>query len=284
MATIIRRRRLGMSSAKGITEFSKTGIKWVRSDKPLPEDELYIRWGCTANVPAKNVLNTAQAIHEVNDKSTFRVKLSDAKLSPPSAIIATMRNKLGVELGMEYPIVIRPRKHAQGRNIYLCNNPEEARAAVKKCGDDGYASNFVDKVKEYRVAVVQGRAVWVAEKTPGNKDDLAWNVAKGGRFDNVRWDAWPLKVVRVAIEGFNLSTLDFGGVDVMVDKDGNATILEINSAPSLTSPYRQECFAKAFDWIINNDKNRIPLVEARGGYSKFIHPALTDKALIGEAV
>ena len=171
MATIIRRRRLGMSSAKGITEFSKTGIQWVRSDKPLPEDELYIRWGCTSNVPTANVLNTAQAIHEVNDKSTFRVKLANAKLSPPSAIIATMRDKLRGELGMDYPIVIRPRKHAQGRNIYLCNNKKETLEAIQKCGEDGYASNFVDKVKEYRVAVVQGRAVWVAEKTPGNKDD-----------------------------------------------------------------------------------------------------------------
>ena len=107
---------------------------------------------------------------------------------------------------------------------------------------------------------------------------LAWNVARGGRFDNVRWNDWPLKAVRVAIEAFNLSDLDFGGVDVMVDGDNNAYVIEINSAPSLTSPYRQECMAKAFDYILENGKERIPLIKERGGYTKFIHPAITDKA------
>ena len=87
----------------------------------------------------------------------------------------------------------------------------------------------------------------------------------------------------MAIEAFNLSSLDFGGVDVMVDADGEVYVLEINSAPSLTSPYRQECFAKAFDYIILNNKERIPLIDGRGGYTKFIHPALEPKAkLVGE--
>ena len=129
-------------------------------------------------------------------------------------------------------------------------------------------------MSEYRVFVVQGRVACVAQKTPANPDAVAWNVAKGGRFDNVRWNDWPLKAVRVAVEGFKLSSLDFGGVDVMVDAEGDATILEINSAPSLTSPYRQECMAKAFDYILENGKDRIHLIEERGGYLKFIHPAL----------
>jgi glutathione synthase/RimK-type ligase-like ATP-grasp enzyme len=125
---------------------------------------------------------------------------------------------------------------------------------------------------------LSGRAVWVAEKTPANKAEIAWNVAKGGRFDNVRWNNWPLKAVKVAIEAFNLSSLDFGGVDVMVDKDGDVTVLEINSAPSLTSPYRQECMAKAFDYMLEHGKDRIGLVEEKGQYLKFIHPAIDKQA------
>lgn len=278
MATILRRKGLGMSSAKGIASFSKKGIGWVRNDKPMPADDMYIRWGCTSNVPTKNVLNTAQAIHEVNNKAAFRIVMSKAGVAPKSFIIRDGFKKAHNEIGIEYPIVLRPSKHAQGRNIYLCKNANEAKAAALKCGDDGYASEFVDKVEEYRVAVVQGRAVWVVKKTPDNADALAWNVAKGGRFDNVRWGDWPNKVVRVAIEAFNLSSLDFGGVDVMVDKDGNATVLEINSAPSLTSPYRQECFAKAFDYVLEHGKERIPLKENGRFYRKFIHPAVCAEA------
>lgn len=274
MTTIIRRRKLGMSSARGIAEFSKTGIGWVRSDKVLPPDDLYIRWGCTANVPTKNVLNTAQAIHEVNDKGGFRKKLDDAELAP-----STWFNINDVPAkSLARGVVVRPHKHAQGRHVYLCKTDRELIQAVRTCGMGYYISSFIDKIAEYRVAVVQGRAVWVAQKTPSNPKDVAWNVAKGGRFDNVRWGDWPLKAVRIAIEAFNLTSLDFGGVDVMVDAEGGVYTLEINSAPSLTSPYRQECFAKAFDYIIMNNKARIPLIDERGGYLKFIHPAVEPKA------
>jgi glutathione synthase/RimK-type ligase-like ATP-grasp enzyme len=135
-------------------------------------------------------------------------------------------------------------------------------------------------VAEYRVFVVSGRAVAVAKKTPGNPQDVAWNVARGGRFDNVDWGDWPLKAVKTSIEAFNLSALDFGGVDVMVDGDGNCYVLEINSAPSLTSPYRQECMAKGLHYALTRGKERIPLVAERGGWRKFAHPAISDQALI----
>ena len=128
---------------------------------------------------------------------------------------------------------------------------------------------------------VQGRVVWVAEKTPDDPSDIAWNVARGGRFDNVRWGDWPLRAVRVSREAFLLSRLDFGAVDVMVDAEGECYVLEINSAPSQTSPYRQKCMAKAFDYIMRNEnKERIPVTEARGGWKKFIHPALSDEAIL----
>ena len=279
MATIIRRRGLGMSSCKGIAEFSKQGIGWIRNDKELPQDDLYIRWGCTSNVPTKNVLNTAAAIHEVNDKTGFRKVLDEKELCPK-----TWFDAWGFTQGiLKRGVIVRPSKHAQGRNIYLCYSEPEFLKAIDKCGHGWYASEYVDKAQEFRVAVVQGRAVWVAEKTPGNPDAIAWNVAKGGRFDNVRWNDWPLKVVKTAIEAFNCSSLDFGGVDVMVGKDGSVTVLEINSAPSLTSPYRQECMAKAFDYIIENGKERIPLVDEKGKYLKFIHPALDMQARLREA-
>jgi len=277
MTTIIRRRGLGMSSAKGIAEFSKKGIAWIRNDKELPKDDLYIRWGCTSNVPTKNVLNTASAIHEVNDKTGFRKVLDDLELCP-----STWFRPMDVpDEDLAKGVIVRPAKHAQGRHVYLCYNNKELLAAAGKCGEGRYISRYVDKAQEFRVAVVQGRAVWVAEKTPGDAKAIAWNVAKGGRFDNVRWNDWPLKVVKTAIAAFNCSSLDFGGVDVMVGKDGSVTVLEINSAPSLTSPYRQECFAKAFDYVIENGKERIPLVAEKGGYLKFIHPSLDAKAKIG---
>ena len=276
---IIRRRKLGMTSCREIAARSETGIQWVRNDKQFPEGhDLVFRWGCTSNVPVKNVVNTAKAIHQVSDKSGFRMLLDEHDLCPSTFLRPGDVPQEVVEAGM----VVRPAVHSRGRKLTVVYTYPDLQAAMLEYGAGAYCGSLIPKVAEYRVFVVQGRAVAVAQKTPGNPDDVAWNVAKGGRFDNVRWDDWNLKMVRTAIEGFNLSELDFGGVDVMVDAEGECYILEINSAPSLTSEYRQTCFTKAFDYIVRNGKERIPLVPERGGYLKFIHPAVCDRAKIVE--
>jgi glutathione synthase/RimK-type ligase-like ATP-grasp enzyme len=278
-AFLLRRRKLGNTSCKEIVKQSKTGIAVFRNDAKLPSKAQYdicIRWGCTSNVEQKTVLNKAEAIHAVANKTEFRQLLSQHKLAPRTYTNADLVNGVVFDL----PVVVRPAVHHQGRHLFMCRTQAEFKAAIAKCGIGWYAAPFFDKVAEYRVFCLQGRALAVAKKTPGNPKDVAWNVAQGGRFDNVRWDEWPLKAVKNSLKAFGLSGLDFGGVDIMVDNDGNTFVLEINSAPSLTSPYRQECFAKGFDWVCVNGKDTIPLTEEKGGYRKFIHPAVCPTAIV----
>lgn len=282
--TIVRRRRLGMSSAKGIAAVSRAGIDWYLHDKhKAPENkDITIRWGCTANVPTTRVLNSATAIHQVADKLGFRRILNEAELCP-----ITYFSLEDVRLHHDWihhpPLVVRARYHHQGRNLFVVRSLLELQTVIARTAFAGgwYASWLIDKVSEHRVCLVQGRVAWVTRKTPGNPDDVAWNVNRGGRFDNVRWGDWPLKEVRVAREAFLLSQLDFGGVDVMTDNEGNVYVLELNSAPSLTSPYRQSCMAKCFDWIMEReDKERIDVIGRRGDWKKFAHPALHEKVMV----
>jgi len=275
----LRRRKLGATSCRETIKQMVQEASVVRNDQGyeqlIAEDDLVVRWGCTSTVPARKVLNTAKAIHLVSDKTKFRRMLEINELCPP-----TYFNREDIPEGaLERSVVVRPRLHAQGRHLYVANNKEQLDNAIRRCGVGWYAADLINKVAEYRVCCSQGRVVWVAKKNPANPDDVAWNVAQGGNFENVRWDAWPLKAVKVALQGFELSGLDFGGVDIMVDADGYATILEINSAPSITSPYRQSCMAKLFDYIFTNGKERITLIGERGGYRKFIHPSVCDRAV-----
>ena len=287
VALLFRRKKLGRTSAREVSRFSKTGILNVRNDQPFPPNiDMVFRWGCTSNLPDPpvglrkpfTVVNTAEAIHQVADKATFRKLTADAGLAPKTWL---SYEDWANDKDDDSPfVIVRRATHHQGRYLHRCIAMEEVQEACDLYGEGNYyISAFIDKVAEYRVFIVSGRVVWVAQKTPGNPDDVAWNVARGGRFDNVRWDDWPLKAVRVAREAFLLSSLDFGGVDVMVDAGGNAYVLEINSAPSQTSPYRQECTAKAFDYIVQYGKERIDVVQERGGYRKFIHPCLTNEAI-----
>ncbi len=285
MNYLIRRRKLGKTSAKKISEKSTTGIRWFRNDDPaVPVGEIVFRWGCTSTLPGHpKVIQEARAIHAVGDKLAFRKLLDEHELCPKTYFTREE---------VRYPAIVRPRYHHQGRNLYVVNNAAELEEAIRKAlnhrvkwqhGNEGwYASEIIQKVSEYRVGVVSGRAVWVAKKTPGNPQAIAWNVFQGGHFDNVAWDDWPLKAVKDSIAAFNLTELDFGGVDVMVDAEGETYILEINAAPSLTSDYRQTGFAKAFDYIVQHGAARIPLVAEKGGYKKFIHPAVCPDARMAQ--
>jgi glutathione synthase/RimK-type ligase-like ATP-grasp enzyme len=293
-ALLLRRRKLGLGSCRGIKQFSQTGIDFIRNDKVIPADtSLIFRWGCTSNVPhGATVVNSAKAIHFVADKRTSRIVFAEADLAPKTW--ATYEDWYdGVwdyhvrELGwggddkFDKGFVVRRATHHQGRYLHMCHTYNEMVDACNLYNDNNYyISEYIPKVAEYRVFIAQGRVVWVTNKTPDNPDAIAWNVAKGGRFDNVRWGDWPLRVVRTAREAFLLSGLDFGGVDVMVGPDGKCYVLEINSAPSQTSPYRQQCTAKAFDYIVQHGKGDIPVTEEKGGWKKFIHPALSEEAIM----
>lgn len=279
MPILLRRRNLGRTSCREIKHLSQSNFQIVKTWKQeVPRNvDVVFRWGCTTNLPdGATVVNSAEAIHRVTDKTGFRRILNEHGLCP--------KTYFSVEEALRSPridFVVRPRVHSRGRRIYRCRTPEELREAVEICGPGYYISDYVAKVSEYRVFVVQGRAVWVAKKTPSNPNDLAWNVARGGRFDNVHWDDWPLKVVKTAIKAHDLTQLDFSGIDVMSDREGNCFVLEANSAPSQTSPYRQACTAKAFDYICGDlDIKKIPLIDAKGGWKKFIHPAISQEAIL----
>jgi len=251
------------------------------SENVLDSTSLLIRWGCTSptGVTTSKQLNTSESIKRVNNKRGFRELLmhEDQTLIPYT--LTSEWSGLTTT-----PLVLRPSNHAQGRNLFVVNSMDELLNVVHErpqvFHNGWYASELIDKVAEYRVYAVSGRVATVAEKTPDNPDAVAWNVAQGGRFDVVRWGSWPMEVVRVALEAFKYSGLDFGGVDVMVDRDGRAYVIEINSAPSLpllsdgSVSYRQKCMAKCFKYIHENGKEHFASPESYGHWSQVIHPAI----------
>lgn len=278
-AMLLRRKRLGLGSCRGICEVSTTGLTYIRNDQMTDPDfvgiDMVIRWGCTSSVPVSKVLNTAKAIHLSSNKAEFRSVLCNddtTKDNTPHTIFDKIEAQVYLSLGN--PLFVRPRLHAQGRKAYLVKTQDELQEALTACGEGWYASEYINKKQEFRVFVVQGRVVWVANKIPADPSAICWNVAQGGKFENVRWDDWLPNVMQVAVNSFKLSGLDFGGVDIVVDENGKAWNIEINSAPSQTSPYRQSCTAKAFDYIVENGKEHFDLDSNHSGWRHYIHPAI----------
>lgn len=277
-AIILRRRKLGRTSCREIAAAMKSEIAVVRNDAHVPAVDFVFRWGTTSNVPktpGQKVLNSAASIHWCADKKASRLVMQDAGIPVPHTFEAAqwLGHDALAGYGVRDLFVLRRAKHAQGKDLWHGDAAYIARMIREKNVYDGYVSRLINKVAEYRVFVCQGRVVWVAKKTPGNPDQVAWNVAQGGEFNNVRWGEWHMPSCRAAILAALLSKTDFCGVDVMVDADGNPYVLEVNSAPSQTSPYRQQCVAKAFDYIIKNGNEVIPCEKFKK-WSDVAHPAI----------
>jgi glutathione synthase/RimK-type ligase-like ATP-grasp enzyme len=270
---LLRRRKLGNTSCNAIKSFSTNEIEVVRNDKSIPSNiDLLIRWGCISKVDSKHTLNKSEAIHAVNHKVNSRIKMQENGISVP---------KIFINKKIEFPVVVRPAKHSQGRNLWLCNNANELYRVLKKpilSRLGWYISKYIAKEQEFGVFIFNNRVTSVIEKKPKNANainSVAWNVAQGTHeFVNVNWDNWPMQVCIESLKAIKLFNLDFGRVDVIV-KDRTPYILEINSAHSLTSPYRQELFAKCVDYYLTNGfvKNEIDFDKVKT-YKSIIHPAL----------
>jgi hypothetical protein len=285
---LLRRRKLGKKSTEGISDACNNGLGIVRNWKSAdinyiePGDGYVFRWGCTSNLPAgssgKTVVNTSESIHWCANKKESRLLLQQAGVRVPLTwTCERFKQSAHLRLDTDTIFVLRSARHSQGKYLWA-GTANEIIDTYMDYIDDGYVSVLIDKVAEYRVFVCQGKAVWVAKKTPADAGAIAWNVAQGGRFDNVRWGEWPLQVVTEALKAAAVSGTDFSGVDVMVDAEGNPYVLEVNSAPSQTSPYRQQCVAKAFDYIITNGKQGWDVPDVVVSWRDVIHPAVLGRS------
>lgn len=285
---LLRRRKLGKGSTRAIQQITEQTFLSTLDPNSIRNGDTVIRWGCTATIPAEaiTVINKAEAIHRVNNKSEFRRDLHTGGVRIPFTVFTErdLRNEL-VNDEENVTWIARPSHHAQGRKIVTFNKytPNgEVAAHINRLGYGWYASRLIPKDREFRIYIVRGRVVAVAEKIVEDTTKVAWNHALGSTFVNVRYSDWPLAACVEAVKAFNVSGLDFGGVDVIQqnsspERGETPYVLEINSAPSLTSRYRQECFSKAFTWLIEGKEVPEVKLDRVRGWRRLVHPAISSE-------
>lgn len=315
----LRRKGLGLGSVLGMKSYltssgdSITTMLYTTNHRKWRDQldtspRLVVRWGVSTNISSLTsisldqgvkVYNKAEAISRVNNKSHFRQLLlsedTTSGLVPPTTMLTTGLNP--AILSDDYPVIVRPNRHAQGRNLWVANNGAELTSILRRHGRNrliqgGYISKLIPKQKEYRVYVFDGRVASVAEKIPHDRNQVAWNVAQGGEFRVVRWDEWPLEVIRASVECFRLSGLNFGGVDVILSDQNIPYVIEINSAPSLPAlsdgsiSYRQsamaKCFAYAYNKIVAGETTTWMEPSGYDNWRNVIHPALNHNAILNQ--
>lgn len=202
-----------------------------RTDKRSKCD-VFLRWGSTerfTRIKAKLELNTFEAVAKTANKLRMIQILSEAGIPVPAFFTEGT-----------------PVTDATG-NCYIRNKYGVVRYGNDFGVNDLYATTPVlNKRREYRVHVFNGKVIGIYEKVPmGDTRPLLF---KSDTCNFVRCNPENCRLSianqETCISAVRALGLLFGGVDIIRDKNQNIFICEVNSAPGLNTPmlnrYSQE--------------------------------------------
>lgn len=214
-----------LSRATGVLRLKTAGSRF----RPRAGD-LIINWGCSnlPNMGAATVLNKGEAVKRAANKLlTFRA------LAPEDGVPWTTDK------------TVAQGWRAEGSKV-VCRTTltgHSGQGIIIPQGDDPMPdaplyTRYVPKKDEYRVHVWRGRVIDFAMKKRRRDMEVSNEYVRSYHLGwvFVRGDvSLPDTVGALALRAITALGLDFGAVDIVVDKrTGAPRVLEINTAPGLT--------------------------------------------------
>lgn len=212
--------------------------------KMLPyESEALVRWGSAVDMGRDGkyrvVLNRAYSILLASNKLAALKKWKDAGLSVPDFMQTTPQFAAG--------------QVWLGRDLSGFGGKDIVPYSAAPCGHHAWYSLFIPNDREYRLHVVGGEVVRTQrkylERPHERKSEYIQNHTNGYVFK-----APQMRLNRdreqLAINAVKELELDFGAVDLIVDPNGKAYLLEVNTAPGC-SPLTLSAYARALRRLLD---------------------------------
>ena len=231
------------ASAQTVRRSLGTLARVSRTDTVVPQYKFVINWGnpnrLAYNHPVK-VLNKPEAIANAINKLTAMRLLQASGVRVPA-----FQTEPPVDAASTW-LARRSLTGSGGVGIEV----------VRKGGSFPAASLYVKYIKkttECRVHVANGKAIFLQLKLRDSKAEQTADQALIRNHDN-GWVFCPRPLDTVTQDTLDSSVaacaalgLDFGAVDLVLGRDDNlAYVLEVNSAPGLSSPGLIEAYRQAF--------------------------------------
>lgn len=226
--------------------FGENGLL-VRKDAVPKQYRFVLNWGNPTAINAAaqvKVFNKPSAVATAINKLAAFKKLKEAGISIPDFVekypspkkMWFARTKLNASCG-DGIIVVRPEDlKIPAAPLYV---------------------EYVKKTTEYRIHVVNGRAIFaqIKKKRAGFEQDkdekLIRNYDNGWVFALADIAEVPEAVKTQCVNAVAALELDFGAVDVIIGRDDNTPyVLEINTAPGIESPTLTQAYKDAFTQLV----------------------------------
>lgn len=151
---------------------------------------------------------------------------------------------LEIKENFETPVIIKRNSGASGHNVFLCQNIDEIETALKEIFNINHkydyvalAQEFIHIKSEYRAVFLNKELVLLYEKDishaqfVGNLSPLHWNGAKANYINDPQILS---EITNFAKPVFEELDLDYGGLDIVLDRDNQYWLIEINSHPNFS--------------------------------------------------
>ncbi|MEH2134041.1 MAG: YheC/YheD family protein [Nostoc sp.] len=152
---------------------------------------------------------------------------------------------LEIKENFEIPVIVKRNSGARGHNVFLCHNLDEIETALKQIFNINFkkydyvalAQELIHIKSEYRAVFLNKELVLLYEKDisdakfAGNLSPLHWDGAKAKYINDPQIFS---EIANFAKPVFEELDLDYGGLDIVLDRDNQYWLIEINSHPNYT--------------------------------------------------
>lgn len=227
-------RRVSVPLALAWKLWDKCGLLRLKQENSLWQSragDLIINWGCSESrherTPGIRFLNHPNFVRTKQSKLQQYRKFTEAGV--PTVEFTTDRHQAELWTEDEYKVYARTRDSAFGGQgiVVLTQDTAIPDAPV-------YTKEF-NALREYRVHVFDGKIIDITQKRRRNgtqKSDVR-SYGNGYVFCHDNVTPLPDTAKSAACAAVAALCLDFGGVDILVKKDGTCAVLEVNSAPGI---------------------------------------------------
>ncbi|WP_375505345.1 RimK family alpha-L-glutamate ligase [uncultured Nostoc sp.] len=149
---------------------------------------------------------------------------------------------LEIKEKFETPLIVKRNSGSGGHNVFLCQNTDEIETALKEIFNINHkydyvalAQEFIHIKSEYRAVFLNKELVLLYKKDitdakfAGNLSPLHWDGAKAKYINDPQILS---EVANFAKPIFEELDLDYGGLDIVLDRDNQYWLIEINSHPN----------------------------------------------------
>lgn len=127
---------------------------------------------------------------------------------------------------LQFPLIAKTSFGSSGQGVFKIESKDELLAKVKEKGISNYLfQTMLTTRQDYRVIIIGGRALPMAMKKTAKVGEFLTNFARGGEVEGVKLTGQMRDLAERTAEVFKV---DYAGVDIMYDTDGNPYVLEIN--------------------------------------------------------